>query len=464
MAQLKDLLVTGPSRLRNVSVQSINGITETEISYLDGVTSNIQTQISTVNAALSSETTRATTAENDKVSKTATGVQTIAGGLLLGATSHGTARTGGIILTGHTNPLFGLQATGGTNFYLQATNDKLYLGPTSSNALTFDSTGVASFPKTLSITGLTTASGGLKTNIIQAPTTSGGTTYGVGSNGQILKSNGSTVYWASDDDTKYTLPAATSSTLGGVKVGSNISVSSGTISLTKSNVTAALGYTPPTTDTNTTYSAGTGISLSGTTFSNSGVRSISTGSSNGTISVNTNGTAANVSVKGLGTAAYTASTAYATAAQGTKADNALPKTGGNISGHIYLTGADESSSTGSTSQIVFGTSSNNHVVLSSNANAIVVNPTTSSTTNQIVLYLDKESQFPNGVNKATRDSAGNVISTTYMPKSGGTFTGNTVAYSSNRATDGGCLRNIEVRTSSATGTLQSTNKIIGIRK
>ena len=49
----------------------------------------------------------------------------------------------------------------------------------------------------------------------------------------------------------YTLPNATSSTLGGVKVGSNITVSSGTISLTKSNVTAALGYTPPTSDTNT---------------------------------------------------------------------------------------------------------------------------------------------------------------------------------------------------------------------
>ena len=64
--------------------------------------------------------------------------------------------------------------------------------------------------------------------------------------------------------------------------------------------------------TSTTYSAGTGISLSGTTFSNSGVRSIATGSSNGTISVNTNGTTANVAVKGLGSAAYTASTAYAT--------------------------------------------------------------------------------------------------------------------------------------------------------
>ena len=47
----------------------------------------------------------------------------------------------------------------------------------------------------------------------------------------------------------YTLPNATSSTLGGVKIGSNISVAGGTISITKSNVTSALGYTPPTSDT-----------------------------------------------------------------------------------------------------------------------------------------------------------------------------------------------------------------------
>ena len=37
---------------------------------------------------------------------------------------------------------------------------------------------------------------------------------------------------------------------------------------------------------------------------------------------------------GLGTAATTASTAYATAAQGTKADNALPKAGGTMTGNI----------------------------------------------------------------------------------------------------------------------------------
>lgn len=55
----------------------------------------------------------------------------------------------------------------------------------------------------------------------------------------------------------YTLPNATSSTLGGVKVGSNISVSNGIISLAKSNVTSALGYTPATTNN---------ASLTGTTM------------------------------------------------------------------------------------------------------------------------------------------------------------------------------------------------------
>lgn len=74
-------------------------------------------------------------------------------------------------------------------------------------------------------------------------------------------------------------------------------------------------------DNNTTYTAGTGISLSGTTFSNSGVRSIATGSSNGTISVNTNGTSTNVAVKGLGSAAYTASSAYTPAAHATNTSN-----------------------------------------------------------------------------------------------------------------------------------------------
>lgn len=66
-----------------------------------------------------------------------------------------------------------------------------------------------------------------------------------------------------------------------------------------------------------------GITLTGTTLTNSGVRAVASGTANGTISVNTNGTSADVAVTGLGSAAYTNSSAYATAAQGTKADTAV---------------------------------------------------------------------------------------------------------------------------------------------
>lgn len=51
--------------------------------------------------------------------------------------------------------------------------------------------------------------------------------------------------------TDHTYDAATASSLGLVKIGSNLTIAGGLLSLTKANVTAALGYTPPTT--NTTY-------------------------------------------------------------------------------------------------------------------------------------------------------------------------------------------------------------------
>lgn len=81
-------------------------------------------------------------------------------------------------------------------------------------------------------------------------------------------------------DTKYTLPNATSSVLGGVKIGSNITVSYGTISLTKANVTNALGYTPPTTDTKYTLPTGNASTLGGVRLSDS---TSSTSSTNGGI-------------------------------------------------------------------------------------------------------------------------------------------------------------------------------------
>ena len=44
----------------------------------------------------------------------------------------------------------------------------------------------------------------------------------------------------------YSLPSATDTTLGGVRVGNNITNTDGTLSLTKQNITDALGYTPGT--------------------------------------------------------------------------------------------------------------------------------------------------------------------------------------------------------------------------
>ena len=54
---------------------------------------------------------------------------------------------------------------------------------------------------------------------------------------------------------------------------------------------------------------------------------LATGTNDGTLKITVGGTTTdNVAVRGLKSAAYTESSAYATAAQGTKADNALPKT------------------------------------------------------------------------------------------------------------------------------------------
>ena len=80
--------------------------------------------------------------------------------------------------------------------------------------------------------------------------------------------------------------------------------------LTKDNVTAALGYTPP--QENTKYTAGTGISLDNNKFSNSGVLSVSTGGSKGTISVKIGEKSTDVPVKDLGTAAYQNTDYFAT--------------------------------------------------------------------------------------------------------------------------------------------------------
>ena len=279
----------------------------------------------------------------------------------------------------------------------------------------------------------------------------------------------------------YTLPNATSSTLGGVKIGSNITVSSGTISLTKNNVTSALGYTPLSLSggtmtgnisykgTKATYSMIRWIDNTADTYGN-GIRiggggatiigggesadlpSVSGGDeilylmNDGNIDFYSNcqggldsakhmsfDTSGNLNVPDVrasgniyegGTALsskYQAKGSYA-AANHNHDSSYLPLSGGNISGHIYLTGSNASSSTGNTSQVVFGTANNQHIVLSANDKALIINPTTSNTANQIVLYLNQQSVFPSGItsngtiNASTLQENGTSLVNKYLGK------------------------------------------------
>jgi hypothetical protein len=72
------------------------------------------------------------------------------------------------------------------------------------------------------------SAGTVKLDVLNIPTTSGGTTFGPGSNGQVLKSNGTTVYWGTDNNSDITI---TNSGTGNAITG--LSASGHTITATK---------------------------------------------------------------------------------------------------------------------------------------------------------------------------------------------------------------------------------------
>ena len=160
----------------------------------------------------------------------------------------------------------------------------------------------------------------------------------------------------------YSLPTASSSTLGGVKIGTNVGISSGVISVANGSTSAkgVVQLTDSTSSTSTTTAATpnsvkSAYDLANTAKTNAataqtaannaqttadskiGSVALASGTNNGTLKLTVDGTATdNIAVKGLGSAAYTASSAYATASQGTKADNAMPKAGGTFTGAVTL--------------------------------------------------------------------------------------------------------------------------------
>ena len=98
-----------------------------------------------------------------------------------------------------------------------------------------------------------------------------------GRNYAVQLSNGKAYVYVPWTDS---LPTATSSVLGGVKIGSNITVSSGTISLTSANVTSALGFTPAKTSDIPKIPAALpnpyALTINGTSYTGSSAVSIST--------------------------------------------------------------------------------------------------------------------------------------------------------------------------------------------
>lgn len=166
-----------------------------------------------------------------------------------------------------------------------------------------------------------------------------------GSTGKILKMGSNAPEWSD-------FPTASPTTLGGVKVGNNLTISNGVLSgtpdthytsknivgnsakatanatatngnvylnhleentVTSTHKISGSGATTVISDasgnitigsTNTTYSAGAGISFNGTTINNSGVRSITAESTANSISVNTGGTTKSITINNVANAAY----------------------------------------------------------------------------------------------------------------------------------------------------------------
>lgn len=141
----------------------------------------------------------------------------------------------------------------------------------------------------------------------------------------------------------------------------------------------------------------------------------------------------------------------------------LPLTGGTITGHVNIT-------PGTNANLLLEDGSRYTIKTTAAGNFGVYEYGSDSAWVRTIVEVDRNGNVTNGLlaSKTAVETAQTTAATAQstadaaMPKAGGTFTGDAVAYSTNR-TNGG-LRNIEVRATSATGTLQSTNKIIMVRK
>lgn len=136
-----------------------------------------------------------------------------------------TAAQVGAATSNHTHTLSIATDTGTSNLNTLTANTtyKLTAGGSSILIKTPQNTTYSVFVKS----GANAAAG-----LVPAPSTTAGTT-------KYLREDGT---WTVPPDTKYTLPTATDSVLGGVKIGTGLSISSGTVSVSSSSGTSTLSW------------------------------------------------------------------------------------------------------------------------------------------------------------------------------------------------------------------------------
>lgn len=137
------------------------------------------------------------------------------------------------------------------------------------------------------------SAGTVKLDTLNIPTSSGGTTFGPGSDGQVLKSNGTTVYWASDKNTN---------SWRAIQVNGTQIAGTGT-STYALNFVSGTGITVEGVP-------GSSSAANGITITNAGVRSVTigTGDNANKVVVDTNGTPAYLTIPYATTASQLSNT------------------------------------------------------------------------------------------------------------------------------------------------------------
>jgi hypothetical protein len=311
--------------------------------------------------------------------------------------------------------------------------------------------GTSDYIKSASVSGstltLTKGNDDIVTFTDTDTTYTAGTNVSIGSGNVISATD--TTYTAgtglSLTNTEFSLDTASANGLGGVKVGTNLSIDNdGVLSATDTTYTAGTNVSITNnaiSATDTTYTGSDGITLTGTNFTNSGVRSIATGSTNGTISVNTNGASADVSVKGLGEFAYLNKSAIATGS----ANGTISVGGSDVSvkgvGSPLVLSDDAATSIPSNADLNTYTTAGTYISRSaSRTNSLSNCPVTSVSIKMVVLYIgygnvDYGQQIIFESNKriwvrnaTTNGNWGNwkhiAYSEDVLPLAGGTLTGN----------------------------------------